>query len=67
MQGPILEELESERSDVKVCKVNVDNEPVLAQMFAIQSIPTLVIYKNGKPVNKVIGLHSKEDIEDLID
>lgn len=67
MQGPILEELENERDDIKVCKVNVDNEIALAQMFSVQSIPTLVLFKDGKPINKVVGLHSKEDLEDLFD
>ena len=67
MQAPILEELAQDRPDIKVCKVNVDNEFALAQAFSIQSIPTLVIYSDGKPVNKVVGLHSKEDIEDLFD
>ena len=48
MQGPVLEELASERSDVKVCKLNIDDERELALEYGVMSIPTLMIVKNGE-------------------
>ena len=66
MQGPILEDFAMDRPDVSVFKVNVDSEPALAKAFGVMSIPTLVIYKDGKMINKAVGLHSAEDIEDLL-
>ena len=61
MQLPIIEEFsgEMEGKDT-VGKVNVDEELELAQSFGIQSIPTLILFKDGKPVKKLVGLHSKE-------
>ena len=57
-QGPILEELASEtEGSLKVVKVNVDEEPSLAAAYGVQSIPTLIFFKNGAPVNKAVGLH----------
>ncbi|MBR6360628.1 MAG: thioredoxin, partial [Clostridia bacterium] len=50
MLGPIVKEIADERSDIKVGKVNVDDEPALANRFGIQSIPTLVYFKDGKAV-----------------
>ena len=47
MVGPILEEIAAERSDIKVCKINVDEEMELAAQFGVVSIPTLVVMKNG--------------------
>ena len=48
MIAPVIEEIARENSDIKVCKVDVDNEPELANAFSIMSIPTLVVMKNGK-------------------
>ena len=57
-QGPILEELASEtEGTLKVVKVNVDEEPSLAAAYGVQSIPTLIFFKNGAPVNKAVGLY----------
>ena len=61
MQLPIIEEFSSEMDGkATVGKVNVDEELELAQSFGIQSIPTLILFKDGKPVKKLVGLHSKE-------
>ncbi len=57
MQGPILEQVEKENEGkVKVVKVNVDEEGELAMTFGVQSIPTLLFYKDGKVINKAIGV-----------
>ena len=55
MVVPIVEEIASERRDIKVGKINVDEEPELANKFSIMSIPTLVVMKNGKIVQQVSG------------
>ena len=66
-QGPILEELASEtEGTLKVVKVNVDEEPSLAAAYGVQSIPTLIFFKNGAPVNKAVGLHSKDDLKRMM-
>lgn len=66
MVGPILEEISEERSDIKICKVNVDEEQELAAQFGIMSIPTLVVVKDGKIVNKAVGAMPKGEILKLI-
>lgn len=65
--APAIEAIDDSRSDVKVGKVNVDNEQQLAVTFAIDSIPTLVIVKNGEIAGKLVGLNSKTIIETFID
>ena len=63
MQLPIIEEFSSEmEGKATVGKVNVDEQLELAQNFGIQSIPTLILFKDGKPVKKLVGLHSKESL-----
>lgn len=62
MQGPILEEIEKENSNVLVCKVNVDDNPDLADAFQVQSIPMLLVFKDAKIVKKFIGLTPKDKI-----
>ena len=63
MQLPIIEEFSGEmEGKATVGKVNVDEELELAQFFGIQSIPTLILFKDGKPVKKLVGLHSKESL-----
>jgi thioredoxin 1 len=63
-QAPILERLDT--SKVKVCKVNVDDNPVLSQRFEIVSIPTMIVFKDGKIKDKVMGLRSLSQLNDLI-
>ena len=53
-------------TDKKVCKVNIDEEPELAQAFSVMSIPTLVVVKNGKVVNQAVGARPKEEIMRLL-
>lgn len=66
MVSPIIDEIATEREDVKVCKINVDEEPALASQFGIMSIPTLVVMKEGKIVNKSMGARPKQQILDLL-
>ena len=62
MLMPVIEELAGELSDVKVCKVNVDEEMALAARFNVMSIPTLVVIKDGQTVNSSVGVQSKAAI-----
>ena len=66
MVGPILEEIAAERPDVKVGKVNVDEQPELAGQFGITSIPTLMVLKNGEIVNQAMGARPKSQILSLL-
>ena len=66
MVVPIVEEIAEERSDIKVAKINVDEEQELAEQFQIMTIPTLMVFKNGKPVNQAIGAMSKAQILNLL-
>ena len=62
MVVPLVEEIAEERSDIKVVKINVDEEQELAMQFGVMSIPTLVVMKNGKVVNQATGARSKAQI-----
>lgn len=62
MLAPFVAEIASEREDLFVGKVNVDDEIELARAFDIVSIPLLVVMKNGQVVNKILGYHTKEEI-----
>ena len=62
MVVPIVEEIARERNDIKVGKVNVDEQPELASRFGVVSIPTLVVMKNGKIVDQAIGARPKNSI-----
>lgn len=62
MVVPLVEEIAKERSDIKVVKINVDEEQELAMQFGVMSIPTLVVMKNGKVVNQVTGARPKAQI-----
>lgn len=62
MVVPLVEEIAKERSDIKVVKINVDEEQDLAMQFGVMSIPTLVVMKNGKIVNQVTGARPKGQI-----
>ena len=66
MVGPILDESAAERPDIKVCKVNVDEEEELAATFKVASIPTLLVVKDGKIVNQSIGARPKQQILALL-
>ena len=62
MVVPLVEEIAKEHSDIKVIKIDVDEEQELAMQFAVMSIPTLVVMKNGKIVNQVTGARPKAQI-----
>ena len=66
MVGPILDEIAGERPDIKVGKVNIDEEPQLARQFGVMSIPTLVVLKDGKVVNQSVGAKPKSAILALL-
>ncbi|MCR4614551.1 MAG: thioredoxin [Clostridiales bacterium] len=66
MVSPIVDELAEEHPEFLVGKVNVDEEPVLSQQFRIMSIPTLVAIKDGKVAKKIIGVHTKTEILDML-
>lgn len=63
---PIVDEIASEREDLLVGKINVNDNPDLAREFGIMSIPTLIVMKDGKVVNRVSGARSKSQILDLV-
>ena len=66
MLSPLVDELAEEHKEIKFCKVNVDDEEVLAKNFGIMSIPTLVVYKDGKLKARQAGAVPKETILELI-
>ncbi|MBE0340987.1 thioredoxin, partial [Paenibacillus sp. 28ISP30-2] len=67
MIAPILEDLSTEVGDsVKIAKVNVDENPESASRFGVMSIPTLIVFKDGQPVDKVVGLNSKEALKSML-
>ena len=62
MIAPVLEEVAKEATNAKVGKVNIDEQPELAQQFQIMNIPTLLVFKDGKVVNKIVGGRPKADL-----
>ena len=68
MVSPIVDEIAEESpAGVKVCKVNVDEQPELAQQFQVMSIPTLLVMKDGKPVASSVGARPKQFIVKMIE
>ena len=67
MLSPIVDEIAEERSDVKVCKVNIDEQGELAAAFGVMSIPTLIVMKDGKIVNQAAGARPKGQILAMLD
>lgn len=67
IQGPILEEIETELGEqVRIVKINVDYEDQLANKYGIQSIPTIMVFKNGKTIWKAVGVQQKETLKKVI-
>ncbi|MDD4075536.1 MAG: thioredoxin [Eubacteriales bacterium] len=66
MVGPFVEQIAGERGDIKVGKVNVDEEPALAAQFGIMSIPMLMVFKDGALYNKALGAQPKSKILELL-
>ncbi|HOA11162.1 MAG: thioredoxin [Bacilli bacterium] len=67
MLGPVLEKLSKERTDVTVLKVDVDTFGALSQQFSVFSIPTMILFKDGKPVGKQVGYKAFSQLVDFID
>lgn len=67
MLSPIVDEIAEERTDIKVGKVNVDEQEELAMRFGIMSIPTLIVFKNGEAVRKTMGVQPKAAILGLLE
>ena len=66
MLSPIVEQVANENDNIKVVKINVDNAQDIAMDYGVMSIPTLVVIKDGKEANRVVGLVSKSEIERMI-
>ena len=66
MVSPLVDEIALENADIKVGKINVDEQPELAAKFGVMSIPTLVVMENGKEVNRSIGAMPKANILKLV-
>lgn len=66
MVGPIIDEIAEENPDIKVGKVNVDEEPELASRFSVMSVPSLFVLKDGKIINRAVGASPKQQILKLL-
>lgn len=66
MLGPVIAEIAEENDSIKVGKVNVDEEMELAKQFNIMSIPTILVFKDGKVANQMVGFRPKDDILNLL-
>ena len=66
MLSPIVDQIAEEHPEIKVCKVNINEEPSLAIDYKVMSIPTLLVFKNCEKVNMSIGVQSKSDIEAML-
>jgi thioredoxin 1 len=61
--APVLDQIASERSDLKVVKLNIDEEPAVAQRYGVMSIPTLILFKDGEPAAAAVGAMPKSMLE----
>lgn len=66
MLRPILDEVALASDDYKIVSVNIDNEEELAEEYGVSSIPCLVLFKDGKEINRSVGLRPKEEIEEML-
>lgn len=66
MMGPVMEEISAEREDIKVCKVNVDEEMELARQYKVLSIPTFLIFEDGEVKERTMGAQPKEKLYELM-
>lgn len=67
MLAPIIEEVAKEVEDVKIGKLNVDEQQSTAQQFQVMSIPTVILFKDGEPVETIVGLRNKEAYTEVIE
>lgn len=66
MLAPILEEIAAERTDIKICKINVDEAQDIAEKYGVMSLPILIFFENGEAVNESLGLISKDQLVSLL-
>ena len=66
MLSPVVDQIAEETEGVKFGKVNIDEEMDLAEKYGIMSIPTLMLFKNGEPVNQIVGVQPKANIENML-
>ena len=66
MQGPILDEFAAEHPEIKSCKVDVDAEPALASRFGVMSIPTLIAFRDGKLIEKRVGVTDAAGLKNML-
>lgn len=66
MLSPIVDEIAEAHPEIKVCKINIDEEPSLAEKYGVMSIPTLVVLKNGEPVRTSVGFKSRDAVLALL-
>lgn len=66
MLGPVVDMVAEELTDIKVCKVDIDENPDLAFVYKVVSIPTLIVFKNGTIANRSVGVISKSEIIDMV-
>jgi len=64
--APVLDELAQETPDARIVKVNIDRSPKLAERYGVRSIPTVILFKDGRPVTRRTGLNSKATLRELI-
>ena len=62
MLSPVVDQIAEENDDIKVCKINVDDEPELAGQFGVMSIPTLLVFRDGQLANQSVGVRPKDFI-----
>jgi thioredoxin 1 len=67
MVGPVLEQIDGEREDLRVVKLNVDENQQTAAQFGVMSIPTMILFRNGSPVHQIVGALPKPRIEQQLD
>ena len=66
--APVLDQIAAERSDLRVVKLNIDEEPSVAQRYGVMSIPTLILFKDGEPQRRLVGARGKQHLlNDLAD
>ena len=66
MVGPVLEQIDAEREDMRVVKLNVDDNQQTAAKFGVMSIPTMILFKDGQPVQQIVGSQPKPRIESAL-
>ena len=66
MMAPVIEEIAEEADDIKVGKLNIDNEMEIAQKYGVMSIPTLIVFKNGEEVKRDLGAKPKKAVLDML-